>query len=176
MSGKMYLLYAEKTGNVLAAVSANTPSDGTVLPDALVGTGLMLRNLFDPNAKRTWPGKIAVPVADLAVAEADPDERELGDPLGWRIGEDKSPTELTAGPFATMALAVRTVTISVPIAASAVTPVQLWVQNASAGEAHATGIAVSAKTVTVLLTGAIGTYNALCLVQGYPPIVQTLVI
>jgi hypothetical protein len=175
MSGKMFLLYAERTHNVLAAVSMNAPPDGTLLPAALAGDVLMLRNLFDPKSKAAVPGQFAVPVANLAVAPPiDADAAVLANPMGSRIGDDKRPTGLDPSKLLTVTMEGTILKVTVLASVTRPIPVLVCAQATAGGAAkpYPTEITSGDEVdVQLEIPSSGGTYNLLVLAEGYLPAV-----
>lgn len=162
------VVYAVRTGHVLGALAltgASAPTDAA----ALVGPALPLRVSLGADGTATLP----VDVRELAVAAVDDEPGALAEPLAFGVeldSEDKPKPKLLHLPSWTGGLRLTTddLTVTVPLATTATTPVVALVSDNQATHVLAGEIPAERNEVKLPVTLAGDTtYGVLVLVGGW---------
>lgn len=174
MIEKLTLLFAKKTGHVLALLTRAADPEAAVKPDELTAQALPVRYVGDTT--RSWIRLVRffVPVDELDAQTVDFDELVLNNPLGYFLDADKNVQALdqtlrVTGVTSPAGHTQVQVTINTPATADANVLIHVTDGNLELTLSGKITSGANFVNINVGQTLAAGTYYALTLVAGLPP-------
>jgi hypothetical protein len=181
------LLYATKTGHVMAAVTVVAPPSGDVKAESLAGKLLPVRYVGNPNPVLFATTHATIPADHLTVLPVGSKAAPIGQTAIVLVNQDKSLAPLDITHTLTAALAATRDALNIAFAIQPTGKTALWVRIEWAGAGVPPDPPSAAQTVEMELTppivGAVhvplqtlapGLYSALVLARGFVPLLTTI--
>ena len=187
MIASTLLLYATKTGHVMAAATVAAPPSGDVKAESLAGKLLPVRYVGNPNTTFFATARATIPADQLTVLPVDSKAAPIGQTSTLLVNLDKSLAPLDVTHTLTATLAATRDALNIALALLPTSTTALWVRIEWAGTSVPPDPPSAAQLIEMELTPPIvspvhvplqtlapGSYSALVLARGFVPLLTTI--